>query len=73
MSFTTYDLLVRFRNKAGAWQSQSQAQFLLAQLKSMLTDSEFWELRLSHQHYQLGEGAAELYDTCSKLEKRYKK
>ncbi|MWB93004.1 hypothetical protein GON26_01395 [Flavobacterium sp. GA093] len=63
----TYDLLDKFRNKAGAWQSQQQAERLKIDLKQVLSDSEYNELCIAHGHYQLGEGTNELYSVCKEL------
>ena len=71
-SLTTYQMLDRFRHKAGAWQSQGVARALLAGLKVVLTEEEYSRLSVAHTHYETGEGTAELYEVCSELLKKYK-
>lgn len=69
---TTYEILDQFRNKAGAWQSQYQADKLKDQLKTALTDDDYTKLSIAHSHYKQGEGATELYDVCKELMNKYK-
>jgi len=64
-------ILDQFRNKAGAWQSQHKAEKLLSELKELLTEAEYLKLSVAHGHYQLGEGAEELYDVCKGLLLKY--
>ena len=68
-----YDLLEPFRNKAGACQSQDEANRIKSNLKPLLTEDEYFKLVIAHSHYYNGEGAAELYDVCNKLSEKYKK
>ena len=60
-----------FRNKGGAWQSQIIAERLLIKLKELLYDNEWWELKIAHTHYLIGEGSDELYNICKKLSEKY--
>lgn len=64
--------LEEFRNKGAAWQSQSKANSLLLKLRSLLPDSDWWELNISHSHYLIGEGAEEFYDTCKRIKVKIK-
>ena len=60
-----------FRNKGAAWQSQIMADRLLVKLKDLLTDDEWWKIKIAHSHYLTGEGAEELYDVCKELSEKY--
>lgn len=73
---TNSELLIaldQFRNKAGAWQSQAKADKLLLKLKELLPENEYWKLCIAHSHYNIGEGAEELYDVCKELYAKYSK
>lgn len=67
----TQKLIDDFRQKACAWQSQNKANKLKQELKSILTEEEYWPLTVAHSHYLLGEGSAELYDICKQLMEKY--
>lgn len=60
-----------FRNKGGAWQSQTKAGKLLVKLKELLPNDEWWKLKIAHSHYLTGEGADELYAVCKELSEKY--
>lgn len=73
MNIQIVELLEQFRQKAGAWQSQDAADRIAKQLQSLLTDDEYFMLRLGHTHYRdCGEGTKELYDACRKLISKYR-
>ncbi len=67
----TLDLLERFRNKCGAWQSKYVSGQLLNKLRERLSDKEYTELSIAHNHYLIGEGSEEQYDIIKKLKQIY--
>lgn len=69
---TTKQIIDAFRNKAGAWQSQRQADKLKTKLKEVLADEDYTKLSIAHSHYKTGEGATELYEVCTELLKKHK-
>jgi predicted DNA-binding protein YlxM (UPF0122 family) len=68
----THTMLVAFRNKAGCLHTQYRAKQLYRELQALLTKEEYIALSTAYSHYQLGEGANELYSVCAKLEDKYK-
>jgi hypothetical protein len=68
----TLELIEKFRNKGGAWQSQDEANRVLSKLKILLEDDDWWKLKVAHSHYENGDGAVELYDVCKELTEKYK-
>jgi hypothetical protein len=64
-------ILDNFRNKCAVWQTQPAAERLLKQLKELLTEDDWWKLRIAHNHYLTNEGPDELYDVCKELSKKY--
>lgn len=65
------NLLIEFRNKGAAWQSQHKANKLLKELRPLISENDWWELKISHSHYLTGEGAEELYIVCKELTAKY--
>lgn len=39
--------------------------------KELLSDDEWWKLKVANIHYLTGEGANELYDVCKELSEKY--
>jgi ABC-type uncharacterized transport system ATPase subunit len=70
-NMTTIELLTTMRHKGAAWQSQEKAEATLMKLKMHLTEVEFRDLQIAHNHYQIGEGAREFYDEVNKLIEKY--
>lgn len=68
---TTIELLTMLQHKGAAWQTQDKAEATLNSLKMHLTEQEFTALQIAHNHYQIGEGAAEFYDEVKKLIAKY--
>lgn len=68
-----YKKIDQFRNKAGAWQSQAKAEQIKLELQPLLAGDDCYKLTTAHNHYLLGEGAAELYDVCKELMLKYSK
>lgn len=64
--------LEQLRHKGGAWQSQEKAKGLLRELKALLPDEDSCKLSIAHSHYELGEGAGELYDVVNSLISKYR-
>lgn len=67
----TIDILERLKHKGAAWQTQRVAETCFSELKSLLMDSEWWELKIAHSHYELGEGGGEFYGVINKLISKY--
>ena len=66
-----YFLIDKIRNDAGCIHSQYNTEKHFRELKKHIQDEEYYRLRLAHSHYELGEGASELYDVCKVLMNKY--
>jgi hypothetical protein len=64
-------ILDEFRNKAGCWRTEHKADRLLAQLKELIDDKDYWKLVVGYSHFHIGEGSEELYDVCKELSAKY--
>ena len=65
------ELLNKFRNKAGCIHSQYVTVQIFNELRDLLSKEDSVKLSIAHSHYQIGEGADELYNICNQLIQKY--
>mgnify|MGYP006935494557 CR=1 FL=1 len=67
------NILDKFRQKAGCRRTKYKADKLLLQLKELIDDKDYMKLMVAYNHFHIGEGSEELYDTCKELITKYNK